>query len=129
MKIRHVFSTPDLDSAQAAMNAALEDFQGLQYQTRVASAYETFLAVKWADANPTGQGAWHDVPLAVQKLFVLFPQHELGRLKPELPIILTTGYSDQLAEGGTRGRPVILKPYRLETLAAALDQALGVEEK
>ena len=24
MKIRHVFSTPDLDSAQAAMNAALE---------------------------------------------------------------------------------------------------------
>jgi signal transduction histidine kinase len=52
---------------------------------------------------------------------------ELSRVKPELPIILTTGYSDQLAEGGTRGRPVILKPYRLETLAAALDQALGVE--
>lgn len=65
-----------------AMNAALTDFQGLQYQTRVASAYDVFLAVKWADANPTGQGAWHDVPLAVQELFVLFPQHELGRLKP-----------------------------------------------
>lgn len=65
-----------------AMNAALEDFQGLQYQTRVASAYDVFLAVKWADANPTGQGAWTDVPLAVQELFVLFPQHELGRLKP-----------------------------------------------
>lgn len=65
-----------------AMNAALTDFQGLQYQTRVASAYDVFLAVKWADANRTGQGAWHDVPLAVQELFVLFPKHELGRLKP-----------------------------------------------
>jgi MoxR-like ATPase len=65
-----------------AMNAALTDFQGLQYQTRVASAYDVFLAVKWADANPTGLGAWHDVPLAVQELFVLFPHHELGRLKP-----------------------------------------------
>jgi signal transduction histidine kinase len=53
----------------------------------------------------------------------------LARLRPDLPVILTTGYSDQLAATGTSGRPVILKPYRLETLAAALDQALGVEGK
>jgi MoxR-like ATPase len=64
------------------MNAALTSFKGLQYQTRVASAYDVFLAVKWADANPSGQGAWHDVPLAVQELFVVFPQHDMGRLKP-----------------------------------------------
>ncbi|HWT11529.1 MAG TPA: ATP-binding protein, partial [Allosphingosinicella sp.] len=49
----------------------------------------------------------------------------LARLKPELPVILTTGYSDEIAAAGARGRPVILKPYRLETIAAALDQVLG----
>ena len=54
---------------------------------------------------------------------------ELGRLRPDLPIILTTGYSDEIAETGTGGKPVLLKPYRLETLAAAIDQALAVEEK
>ena len=50
---------------------------------------------------------------------------ELARLRPELPVILTTGYSDEIAAGGTGGRPVILKPYGLDVLAAALDQALG----
>lgn len=54
---------------------------------------------------------------------------QLAGLRPALPVILTTGYSDQLAEAGTGGRPVILKPYRLDTLAAALDQALSAEAK
>jgi signal transduction histidine kinase len=49
---------------------------------------------------------------------------QLGREAPDLPVILTTGYSDEIAKAGTRGRPVILKPYRLETLAAAIDQVL-----
>jgi CheY-like chemotaxis protein len=53
----------------------------------------------------------------------------LEQVQPGLPVILTTGYSDQLAEAGTGGRPVILKPYRLETVAAALDEALGAEGK
>ncbi len=48
----------------------------------------------------------------------------LAALRPELPIILTTGYSDEIAKSGAGGRPVILKPYRPETLAAAIDQVL-----
>ena len=48
---------------------------------------------------------------------------------PDLPVILTTGYSDKIAAGGAGGRPVILKPYRLETLSAALDLALGSERR
>jgi len=48
----------------------------------------------------------------------------LGRERPALPVILTTGYSDEIAKSGAGGRPVILKPYRLETLAAAIDQVL-----
>ena len=48
----------------------------------------------------------------------------LAELRPDLPIILTTGYSDEIAKSGAGGRPVILKPYRPETLAAAIDQVL-----
>ncbi|HYJ53429.1 MAG TPA: ATP-binding protein [Allosphingosinicella sp.] len=49
---------------------------------------------------------------------------QLGREAPDLPVILTTGYSDEIAKTGAGGRQVILKPYRLETLAAAIDQVL-----
>jgi signal transduction histidine kinase/CheY-like chemotaxis protein len=48
----------------------------------------------------------------------------LRRKRPDLPVILTTGYSDEIATSGAGGRPVLLKPYRLETLAAAIDQVL-----
>ena len=34
---------------------------------------------------------------------------------PELPILLTTGYSEQV--GGTHGFPVLQKPYEMDTLA------------
>jgi signal transduction histidine kinase len=47
--------------------------------------------------------------------------------RPDLPVILTTGYSDEIAKSGAGGRPMILKPYRPETLAAAIDLALGTE--
>jgi signal transduction histidine kinase len=51
-----------------------------------------------------------------------------GRLAEQragLPVILTTGYSDEIARSGAGGRPVILKPYRPETLAEAIEQALA----
>jgi CheY-like chemotaxis protein len=48
----------------------------------------------------------------------------LAREKPELPVVLATGYSQEIAETGAGGRPVILKPYRLATLAEALSGAL-----
>ena len=54
---------------------------------------------------------------------------QLAELRPELPVILTTGYSDEIARSGAGGRPVILKPYRLETLAAAIDQGLGRKDQ
>jgi signal transduction histidine kinase len=50
---------------------------------------------------------------------------QLASLRPLLPVILTTGYSDEIAKSGAGGRPVILKPYRLETLAAAIDLVLA----
>lgn len=41
---------------------------------------------------------------------------------PELPVLLTTGYSEQVA--GTHGFPVLQKPYEMDTLASALGDAL-----
>jgi signal transduction histidine kinase/CheY-like chemotaxis protein len=48
----------------------------------------------------------------------------LTRRYPNLPIVLTTGYSGEIARSGAGGRPVLLKPYRLETLATFMDDAL-----
>ena len=49
---------------------------------------------------------------------------QLAREKPELPVILATGYSQEIAQSGSGGRPVILKPYRLATLSQALADAM-----
>jgi PAS domain S-box-containing protein len=44
---------------------------------------------------------------------------------PELPILLTTGYSEQV--GASHGFPVLQKPYELDTLAGALGNLLRRE--
>ena len=50
---------------------------------------------------------------------------QLAEEKPQLPVILATGYSQEIAQSGSGGRPVILKPYRLATLSQALADAIG----
>ena len=49
---------------------------------------------------------------------------QLAQEKPGLPVILATGYSQEIAQSGSGGRPVILKPYRLATLSQALIDAI-----
>ena len=44
--------------------------------------------------------------------------------QPDLPVVLATGYSQEITQTGSGGRPVILKPYRLATLAEALESAM-----
>ena len=44
---------------------------------------------------------------------------------PGVPVVLTTGYSDEITRAGGAGRPVVFKPYRLETLAGVLDEVLS----
>ncbi|HEV2594451.1 MAG TPA: PAS domain S-box protein [Sphingomicrobium sp.] len=44
---------------------------------------------------------------------------------PELPILLTTGYSEQI--GANHGFPILQKPYEMEKLAAALSNLLKLE--
>jgi signal transduction histidine kinase/CheY-like chemotaxis protein len=52
----------------------------------------------------------------------------LAAEQPALPIVLATGYSQEIAESGSGDRPVILKPYRLSTLSEALAAALHPEK-
>jgi signal transduction histidine kinase/CheY-like chemotaxis protein len=49
----------------------------------------------------------------------------LKSVLPGVPVVLTTGFSDEIARSGTGGLPVLFKPYRLDTLAAALDEVLA----
>jgi signal transduction histidine kinase/CheY-like chemotaxis protein len=49
----------------------------------------------------------------------------LGEEQPRLPVVLATGYSEEITKSGSGGRPVILKPYRLATLSQALASAIN----
>ena len=42
-------------------------------------------------------------------------------LRPQLPILLTTGYSEAAIAASAEGLRLLAKPYRLEDLAAELD--------
>ena len=44
---------------------------------------------------------------------------------PELPILLTTGYSEQV--GGVHGFPVLPKPYEMDSLVSAVRKLLKHE--
>jgi CheY-like chemotaxis protein len=48
--------------------------------------------------------------------------HKVRERFPELPILLTTGYSEQVT--GSHGFPVLQKPYEMATLANALEAVL-----
>lgn len=50
---------------------------------------------------------------------------ELERTRPELPVVLTTGFSSEVAAAEGKRRRVLQKPYRAATLAAAIDEARG----
>ncbi|MBA1189240.1 response regulator [Pseudomonas entomophila] len=48
----------------------------------------------------------------------------IRRRHPQLPVILTSGYSDVIAERGVQGFPFIAKPYSAEQVCALLDKLL-----
>jgi CheY-like chemotaxis protein len=48
--------------------------------------------------------------------------HKVRERFPELPILLTTGYSEQVT--GSHGFPVLQKPYEMASLADALQSLL-----
>ncbi|HEX5183940.1 MAG TPA: ATP-binding protein [Allosphingosinicella sp.] len=53
----------------------------------------------------------------------------LAEVLPGVPVVLTTGFSDEIARSGTGGRPVLFKPYRLDSLAEVLDSVLASNDR
>ena len=45
---------------------------------------------------------------------------EIARLYPEIPVVLTSGYSEVLAQKGTHGFELLHKPYSIDALSRAL---------
>lgn len=50
---------------------------------------------------------------------------EIRRRYPELPVVLTSGYSSVLADEGRHGFKLIHKPYSVEALSAILSSQIG----
>ncbi|WP_342167389.1 PAS domain S-box protein [Methylobacterium sp. SD21] len=50
---------------------------------------------------------------------------ELRRRRPDLPVVLTSGYSEVLAEQGTHGFELLRKPYSVADLSHILRRAVG----
>lgn len=50
---------------------------------------------------------------------------EVRRRRPDLPVILTSGYSTVLADEGSHGFELIHKPYSLDQLATTLHRVLS----
>jgi DNA-binding LytR/AlgR family response regulator len=49
---------------------------------------------------------------------------EVRRSFPMLPILLTTGYSDAIAEATAKGLHIIIKPYGADELRERIDELL-----
>ena len=45
---------------------------------------------------------------------------EIGRFYPQVPVILTSGYSEVLAQSGTHGFELLHKPYSIDELSRAI---------
>ncbi|WP_079228719.1 ATP-binding protein [Pseudomonas putida] len=50
---------------------------------------------------------------------------ELRKQRPQLPVILTSGYSEAIAEGGHQGFAFLAKPYSAEQVCQMLGKVLG----
>jgi DNA-binding NtrC family response regulator len=50
---------------------------------------------------------------------------EIQRTHPDIPVVLTSGYSSTLAEEGSHGFKLIQKPYSVDALSRVLRDAIG----
>ncbi len=54
---------------------------------------------------------------------------EVGRRRPDLPVLLTTGFSPAAAAAQREGRRLLPKPYSIEGLSEAVRSALGARRQ
>ncbi len=119
--LRHVLIVEDNLEVGRFANQILQD---LGYQTTWATDAEQALALVGADAM-VFDAIFSDVVMpgitgvAMAKM--------LRQQRPELPVVLTSGYSDELADSGYEGFEFLPKPYSADQVARILARALAQE--
>ncbi len=95
--------------------------QDLGYQTTWATDAEQALALAGADAMPF-DAIFSDVVMPGMTGVAM--ARILRERRPELPIVLTSGYSEELADSGYDGFEFLPKPYSADQIARALAKAM-----
>ncbi|CRM04178.1 response regulator [Pseudomonas sp. 25 R 14] len=96
--------------------------QDLGYQTVWATHAEEALEMIGPDARAF-DGVFSDVVMPGMGGVAL--ARELRRRRPELPVILTSGYSEELAKCGYAGFEFLAKPYSADQVSRVLAKAMG----
>ena len=115
---RHILIVEDnLDVGRFA-NQILQD---LGYQTTWATDAEQALAMAGEDAMAF-DGVFSDV--VMPGITGVMMARVLRERRPDLPIVLTSGYSEELADSGYEGFEFLAKPYSADQVARVLAKAM-----
>ncbi|MBY9063353.1 PAS domain S-box protein [Sphingomonas yunnanensis] len=111
-------------------NFATQALQELGYDTRLASDAQKALAALRDSGSGDGSGfdvVFSDVVMPGMSGIEL--GQEVRRLYPDLPVVLTSGYSTVLAQNGTHGFELLQKPYSMDELSRVLRKAAAWRER
>ncbi|VVO01058.1 GAF domain-containing protein [Pseudomonas fluorescens] len=95
--------------------------QDLGYQTTWATDAEQALTLAGADALAF-DGIFSDVVMPGMTGVAM--AKVLRQRRPDLPVVLTSGYSEELADSGYEGFEFLAKPYSADQVARALAKAM-----
>lgn len=101
---------------------ATQILQDLGYQTTWATDAEQALALAGADAVAF-DGIFSDVVMPGMTGVTMAKL--LRQRRPDLPVVLTSGYSEELADSGYEGFEFLPKPYSADQVARALARAMA----
>jgi|GEM_PF-315855 len=106
-----------VEDEEGVASLVAEMLAELGYQaTRAPSAAA---ALKMLDAGPGPDLVLSDMVMP-GRMNGMELARQIGRRRPGLPVLLTTGYSDAAEQARAQGLRLLMKPYRLQALADAL---------
>ncbi|MGG5242467.1 GAF domain-containing protein [Pseudomonas lurida] len=115
---RHILVVEDNLEVGRFANQILQD---LGYQTTWATNAEQALTLAGADALAF-DGIFSDVVMPGMTGVAM--AKVLRQRRPDLPVVLTSGYSEELADSGYDGFEFLAKPYSADQVARALTKAM-----
>ena len=107
----------DEDSVAALVGEMLNE---LGYD--VVRASSAIAALRLLDADPEFQLMFSDMVMP-GRMGGMELAREVVRRRPGLPVVLTTGFSEAADQAREQGFRLLMKPYRIEALAAVLEAA------